>query len=167
MKAPVAHPKSMEMPMENKPHPEEWTEEWYKPWKAPDSKSNSRSVDSSYSGSSSRSGTTSEADCSMDGNESTVHDDSSSYIGKSGSSHSSDVFGSCSTGSDTYRSDIDESSHDDDDDSLEDTPQCGVLINVKPKIGERITRIHPDYTSQLRHSRWRKKYFPRGAFPYK
>ncbi|CAB9517105.1 expressed unknown protein [Seminavis robusta] len=130
----VAHPKSMEMPMENKPHPEEWTEEWYKTWEAPKGRTTSRSVSSSYTGS----------DKSSDG--------STNYIGSSASYSTAGNFTA--------------SECEDDRSYYEDTPQCGELINVKPKIGERVTRIHPDYTSQLRRSRWRKKYFPRGTFPY-
>lgn len=50
--------------------------------------------------------------------------------------------------------------------SWEEAPECGEIINVRQKIGERVTRVHPDFTSSLRRSRWRKKYFPRGTFPY-
>lgn len=53
-----------------------------------------------------------------------------------------------------------------DDDEWEDAPECGTIVNVKQKIGERVSRVHPDYTSSLRRSRWRKKYFPKGSFPY-
>ena len=53
-----------------------------------------------------------------------------------------------------------------DDVSWEENPECGTIINVKQKIGERVTRVHPDFTCSLRRSRWRKKYFPRGTFPY-
>jgi hypothetical protein len=45
-------------------------------------------------------------------------------------------------------------------------PECGTIKNVKLKIGERISRVTPDLTSSLRRSRWRKKHFPRGTFPY-
>ena len=50
--------------------------------------------------------------------------------------------------------------------SWEETPECGTFKNVKLRIGEHVTRLTPDYTSSLRRSRWRKKYFPRGTFPY-
>jgi hypothetical protein len=54
-----------------------------------------------------------------------------------------------------------------DDDTFEDIPECGTLVNVKPKIGERVSRVHPDHTSHLLRSRFRRKYFPRaGTFPY-
>jgi len=62
-----------------------------------------------------------------------------------------------------------EHSEDDDDDengSWEDIPECGTIRNVKLKIGERISRVTPDITSSLRRSRWRRKFFPRGTFPY-
>jgi hypothetical protein len=45
-------------------------------------------------------------------------------------------------------------------------PECGTIKNVKLKIGERISRVTPDLTSSLRRSRWRKKHFPNGTFPY-
>jgi hypothetical protein len=157
----VAHPRSMEMPMENKPHPEEWTEEWYKVWKAPN-RSNSSFDSRSYSDSASEEGFDSRS-----GGSRSVLDDSSSYIGKSSSSHSASGYGSFS-GDEAHSSRSDYGLSENDEDSLDedDAPQCGELINVKPKIGERVTRIHPDFTCQLRKSRWRKKYFPRGTFPY-
>ena len=55
---------------------------------------------------------------------------------------------------------------DDDKDSLGDIPECGRIRNTRLKIGERISRVTPDLTSSLRRSRWRKKHFPRGSFPY-
>ena len=58
------------------------------------------------------------------------------------------------------------SSYDDDEEDFEDAPECGTFVNTKQKIGEHVTRVHPDYTSSLRRSRWRKKYFPIGTFPY-
>jgi len=53
-----------------------------------------------------------------------------------------------------------------DDEDWEEAPECGTFVNTKLKIGEHVTRVHPDYTSSLRKSRWRKKYFPIGTFPY-
>lgn len=50
--------------------------------------------------------------------------------------------------------------------SWEETPECGTFRNVKLKIGERVSRVTPDLTSSLRRSRWRKKFFPKGTFPY-
>lgn len=50
--------------------------------------------------------------------------------------------------------------------SWEETPECGTIRNVKLKIGERVTRVTPDITCSLRRSRWRKKFFPKGTFPY-
>ena len=59
------------------------------------------------------------------------------------------------------------SSFDEDDDiEWEAAPECGTLVNTRQKIGEHVTKVHPDYTSSLRKSRWRKKYFPAGSFPY-
>jgi hypothetical protein len=54
----------------------------------------------------------------------------------------------------------------DEEDSWEDIPECGTLKNVRLKPGERISRVTPDLTSSLRRSRWRKKFFPKGSFPY-
>ncbi len=36
--------------------------------------------------------------------------------------------------------------------------EIGSLFPVRVKPGERISRIHPEFTSSLRQSRWRKKY---------
>ena len=36
--------------------------------------------------------------------------------------------------------------------------EIGSLCPVRVKPGERISRIHPEFTSSLRQSRWRKKY---------
>jgi hypothetical protein len=55
---------------------------------------------------------------------------------------------------------------DEDEASWEETPECGTIRNVKLKIGERVTRVTPDITCSLRRSRWRKKFFPKGTFPY-
>ena len=157
IREPVAHPRSMEMPMENNPHPEEWTEEWYKVWKAPN-RTNSSLDSCSYSDS--------EDFDSRSGGSRSIPDDSSSYMGKS-SSHSDSEYGSYADEAASSRSEYGISDNDYEDSMDEDdAPQCGELINVKPKIGERVTRIHPDFTCSLRRSRWRKKYFPRGTFPY-
>jgi hypothetical protein len=59
------------------------------------------------------------------------------------------------------------SNGDEDELSWEEIPECGKLKNVKLKIGDRITRVTPELTSSLRKSRWRKKHFPHGSFPYK
>mmetsp|Transcript_17021 Transcript_17021/g.39268 ORF Transcript_17021/g.39268 Transcript_17021/m.39268 type:complete len:1209 (+) Transcript_17021:165-3791(+) len=67
---------------------------------------------------------------------------------------------------DSLRSFTSGSSYDDDEDHDEDAPECGTFVNTKQKIGEHVSRVHPDYTSSLRKSRWRKKYFPIGTFPY-
>ena len=72
----------------------------------------------------------------------------------SGSEEGSQLSGSYSSGS-SY-----------DDDEWEEAPECGTIVNTRQKIGEHVTRVHPDFTSSLRKSRWRKKYFPAGSFPY-
>jgi hypothetical protein len=45
------------------------------------------------------------------------------------------------------------------------TIEIGSLYPVRLKAGERISRVHPDYTSSLRSSRWRKKYLSGVQFP--
>ena len=37
-------------------------------------------------------------------------------------------------------------------------PEIGTLHTLRYKMGERTTRVHYDYTSMLRKSRWKKKY---------
>ncbi len=138
IKAPTCKPKSMEMPMRKIPDPGDWTPEWYTSWGGRKLLLRRPSFDSSVD---------------------------------------SDVESGADTGTDSYTDKDDDkdslrsyssagSSYDDDDDDWEDAPECGTFVNTKLKIGERVTRVHPDYTSSLRKSRWRKKYFPIGTFPY-
>lgn len=47
--------------------------------------------------------------------------------------------------------------------SWEDAPECGTLVNVKPKLGERVSRLTHNHTSHLLRSRFRKKYTPKGS----
>ena len=56
----------------------------------------------------------------------------------------------------------------DDDNSYwdDERPECGTIRNVRLRIGEKISRVTPDLTSHVRRSRWRKKHFPPGTFPY-
>jgi hypothetical protein len=54
-----------------------------------------------------------------------------------------------------------------DDNTWEETPECGKLKVTLLKPGERVSRVTPDLTSFLRRSRWRKKHFPQGTCPYK
>ena len=66
-----------------------------------------------------------------------------------------------------YVQEHEENDFSEDEEDWEDgPPECGTLRNVKLKPGERISRVTPDLTSSLRRSRWRKKFFPRGTFPY-
>jgi penicillin-binding protein 1A len=82
--------------------------------------------------------------------------------GSSGSFGSHGSSSSCSS----RGSSCDDDDDDDDDETWEDIPECGTLVNVKPKINERVARLTPDHTSHLLRSRFRKKHFPRGSFPY-
>jgi hypothetical protein len=196
IKAPVCKPKSMEMPMEIVPEPGEWTEEWYTQWKSPaklrrgarasrsddssDSSSEGSSDDSSEQFADNRSGDqgsfTENGGSVTDGSRRphTTHEGSfgSAWrpMDELGSSSDGNRDGaSCVSGS---GSESDEGSYsssassNDGSASWEEAPECGEIVNVRQKIGERVTRVHPDYTSSLRRSRWRKKYFPRGTFPY-
>lgn len=45
-----------------------------------------------------------------------------------------------------------------------DAPECGTLVNVKSKLGERVSRVTPDHTSHLLRSRFRKKYLRHAPF---
>ena len=47
-----------------------------------------------------------------------------------------------------------------------ETPEVGTICSVRLKIGENVSRIHYEHSSSIRRSKWRRKYFPRGAFPY-
>lgn len=154
IKQPVCKPKSMEMPIENIPDPGEWTEEWYTQWKSPYDNRAVRRVhsDDDY--------TTDDSCSDTDTNGTHGNGDRAFTSGESGSVNDDDTYYSESDATGTDRTD------DDDDYSWEEAPECGEIINVKQKIGERVSRVHPDYTSSLRRSRWRKKYFPRGTFPY-
>lgn len=97
-------------------------------------------------------------------------DHSISATGSHSSDSQSSSGSSCSSSSgssSSFRNSDDESrSSDYSDGTWEDAPECGTLTNVKPKLGERVSRVSPDHTSHLLRSRFRKKYFPRGSFPY-
>eukprot|EP00579_Thalassiosira_antarctica_P009397 CAMPEP_0201915510 /NCGR_PEP_ID=MMETSP0903-20130614/5400_1 /ASSEMBLY_ACC=CAM_ASM_000552 /TAXON_ID=420261 /ORGANISM="Thalassiosira antarctica, Strain CCMP982" /LENGTH=1105 /DNA_ID=CAMNT_0048451127 /DNA_START=34 /DNA_END=3354 /DNA_ORIENTATION=- len=43
--------------------------------------------------------------------------------------------------------------------------EIGSLCPVRVRGGERVSRIHPEFTSSLRQSRWRKKYLKGSLFP--
>jgi len=153
IKAPICKPKSMEMPMRNVPDPGDWTPEWYTSWgdkrhllPRPSTETSSYTRNT-YGESYGESYSASKDDYTIEDDESTRDDD-----------YDKDSLRSYSTGS-TF-------SDDDEDDEWEDAPECGTLVNTKLKIGEHVSRVHPDYTSSLRKSRWRKKYFPIGTFPY-
>lgn len=89
-------------------------------------------------------------------------DDIDSYtVGTDGQTYDS---GTCGSG--TYMTYSTYGDYDDEDDEWEEAPECGTLVNTRQKIGEHLTKVHPDFTSSLRKSRWRKKYFPAGTFPY-
>lgn len=43
-------------------------------------------------------------------------------------------------------------------------PEIGTINTLRYRTGERVSRVHCEYTSFLRKSRWKKKYFPKGIF---
>ena len=53
---------------------------------------------------------------------------------------------------------------DDDESCFVGLPEIGSIYTIRFRIGERVSRVHYDYTSSLRKSRWKKKYFPKGIF---
>ena len=146
VKLPVARPKSMEMPTENLPDAGEWVEEWYTTWQTRNTSKNHESPSSSFSDSSFDSGSESYSQCTRNtrGDDTVTRSDDDE-----GNSYSQSMY-----------------TENDDESTWEEPPECGTLLNVKLKIGERLTRVHPDHTSSLRRSRWRKKYFPPGTFPF-
>lgn len=150
---PVCHPKSMEMPHESYPHPGEWTEEWYTTWKRPRDQEEASSEASSHA-----------SDSEFDESESSSadeDDENSQHSGMKSDGSQGDKYTKCSESNDD--SDDEDSSS---SSSWEEIPECGHLRTVKLRIGEHISRVHPNFTSSLRRSRWRLKYFPRGTFPY-
>ena len=172
LKMPVCKPKSMEMPIESVPQAGEWTKEWFTQWKSPFNRYSRSSLqsrsdeytDASYSVVRRHD---SDKESYTDGDTYTDRDytDTGSYTDGSSLRRGYDQ-SSYSGSADSERSDESTTSSDDGSASWEEAPECGQIINVRQKIGERVTRVHPDYTSSLRRSRWRKKYFPRGTFPY-
>lgn len=174
-KEPVSHPKSMEMPTENRQEGE-WTEEWYTTWQVrndPNYRRKQRDEEDSASSSSGGSGSFSRDEYTNY----TERDDYTMYTGTAGGSVYTGTVGDSvytgTVGGSVYTDQISDRYHStshsqfEDDETWEDPPECGTLENVKLKIGERVSRVHPDHTSNIRRSRWRKKYFPRGTFPYK
>eukprot|EP00980_Cylindrotheca_fusiformis_P028392 scaffold22596_cov131-Cylindrotheca_fusiformis.AAC.21 len=158
-KPPICKPKSMEMPISNAPDSEQWTEDVYTAWKSPFQKFEqdhlkiTRTDDTSDARPHNRKPMVKNGESFSDKG-SSYSDGDSSYSESEYSYYSGEE--SCSS------SDYD----DDSEASWEEAPECGHIINMRLKIGEHITRVHPDYTSSLRRSRWRKKYFPKGTFPY-
>ena len=194
IKAPVCKPKSMEMPMEIVPEPGEWTEEWFTQWKSPAKGRRTSRRTSSDEWSSSEGSYTRSGETMADTRTCCTNTDRGSFTENGGSVATRPDADDTDVGSDPWRplsehgsstngnrggaslglgsgSDSDEESYSSSassnvSTSWEEAPECGVIINIRQKIGERVTRVHPDYTSSLRRSRWRKKYFPRGTFPY-
>ena len=150
-RAPVVRPDSMAMPMSHRQE-QDWPNEWYSSWQSRkmfgEEEHDDESSTSSFSSASSRSS-----------------DDRTGSI-LSGSLLSGSVLTRETRDSGDSLDDNEydcESTWDDYDD---DGPECGHIVNVKQKIGERVSRVNPYTTSSLRRSRWRRKYFPRGTFPY-
>lgn len=166
-KEPVAHPKSMEMPIENLPGEGDWVDEWYTTWQQKKIDAMSRQSDSDSASESNGSfGSETYTD---DGEASSrFYDDSVTNDDCSGSAYTDAISDSVYT---SRRSDFSQSKNSyglgEDDSWEEDPPECGTIQNVRLKIGERLSLVHHEHLSSLRRSMWRKKYFPRGTFPYK
>jgi hypothetical protein len=169
---PVANPKSMEMPMENLPGEGEWLEEWYTTWQQRHNETKKKSKTGqdhgfdSDSDDSDGSETFNTYTVYTEGDETTRGDDDTATYSRS---VYTGVSGSVYTSRRSQRSRYTRRSHgyEEDDDSWEDPPECGTFQNVKQKIGERLSLVRYEHLSSLRQSRWRKRYFPRGTFPYK
>lgn len=145
---PVCQPQSMTMPTETV-EKEEWNEDWYVTWQSRKDL-HGRAPE----------GSEMEESCFDDTDFEGDTDDSFSSDG-------SETMDSNSSGEDVYSNNSNsEEEEDDAGPSWEEAPECGTFRNVRQKIGEHVSRVHPNHTSFLRRSRWRKKHFPRGSFPY-
>mmetsp|Transcript_6788 Transcript_6788/g.9921 ORF Transcript_6788/g.9921 Transcript_6788/m.9921 type:complete len:170 (+) Transcript_6788:226-735(+) len=73
-------------------------------------------------------------------------------------------------GSGSSDSDSDKGSDSDSDSDYSvycgEPPEVGTICTVRLKIGENVSRVHYQITSNLRRSRFRKKHFPGRTFPY-
>lgn len=166
-KFPIAEPKSMEMPMDSLPKDGDWEEEWYATWQRRRDPTFRKMIeqqtaqaarmaryDDDYSESE-----YSESAYSSAHSQSAYSQSAYSQSAYSKSAYSQSVYTSTYTLATSVRTD---------DDTWDgERPECGILQNTKMKIGDRVSRVTPIHTSSLRRSRWRKKYFPRGSFPYK
>ncbi len=54
----------------------------------------------------------------------------------------------------------------DSEDLVSERPQIGVMVTVRQNVNESLTRVSFMHSSNLRRSRWRKKFYPYGAFPF-
>jgi len=152
---PVCHPKSMELPMKNMPEPGEWNEDWFTTWKSRRENPNNLVIFD-------KDENDEMAEISV-GESSSIDEGS---IQSNGSSH--DDLG------DKYAAIEDSEGEEEDHGDVnngtsatwEETLEVGTLCTVRLKIGERASRVHYDYTSLLRKSRWRKKYCPFDTFSH-
>jgi len=164
-KEPVAHPKSMEMPIENLPGEGEWVDEWYTTWQQKQIDAMSRRSDSDSASESD--GSYGSETYTYDGEASSRYEDSVTNYSESACTDA--IAESVYT---SRRSEFSQSKHSrgllgEDDSWEDDPPECGTIQNVKLRIGERLSLVHHEHLSSLRRSMWRKKYFPRGTFPYR
>mmetsp|Transcript_44927 Transcript_44927/g.108601 ORF Transcript_44927/g.108601 Transcript_44927/m.108601 type:complete len:1005 (-) Transcript_44927:73-3087(-) len=194
-KLPVCRPRSMEMPLGTAEDTVEWNKDVYTTWKSPYQKVENqrlklnKSEDDEDKSSDSESKVESQdvqrqshlvkksgsRDDNDENSQASEYDDEGSYSDGSYSDGSyTDSEGSYDSDDGSFSgSEISETGSalviDDDKNTVaswEDAPECGHIVNMRLKIGEHVTRVHPAYTSSLRRSRWRKKYFPKGSFPY-
>lgn len=158
---PVCHPKSMEMPMEEKmPDPGEWTEDWFTTWQSRKQNPNNLIL---Y---------TRDQDLLEDEERSDHGDEHANATVNSVVSFSGDIMrGALSPSRAVPSTPVLEEEEEEENDAIvkpewEETPQVGTLCTLRLKIGEKVSRVKWDYTSHLRRSRWRRKHFPNGNFPY-
>lgn len=148
--APICHPKSMEMPMEREFMPEkgEWDEGWYTTWHSRKDNPNNLIL-----------------------HEQDEMDNSSSYFSQSDDGHSMNDHSDDLSEDSAFRENEDGTDYasqftKDTNESWEEVPEVGTICTIRLKIGENVSRVHYCWTSRLRRSRWRRKFFPRGTFPY-
>lgn len=132
---PVSCPKSLQIKVTKIPESGDWNEDWYTTWKSRRDNPNNLVTF-------------------------TVSDIPSLSMNSTGTSNTSTTV----TESNSYDKSVESS----------DTAPCkkkavlieiGNIVSVRFGTGERVSKVHPDYTSSLRRSRWRKKYM-QGEFAF-
>lgn len=153
---PISHPKSMEMPIEaSLPEHNEWTEDMYTTWQ---SRQQNPNISNFYAPDELTEGIEDYDHYGTFDMDSTIAStiNSSTIV-----SQSTDHLHAASEDANSRRSAKRTPKK-----SVEEAPQVGTLCTVRLKIGEKVSRVSHSYSSHLRRSRWRRKHFPKGSFPY-